>query len=143
MTHMIGDALTAQLPDLVTRPLDILVVDRNRDINELFASLLNHFGHRAVCVSDAEAALRMVGERKFDAVISGLTLPFMDGFALAGLLRGHANTRDARLIAVSGASGQEITERALRAGFDAHFCKPVRVDDILLALAADTVPAGA
>ncbi|QYF93446.1 response regulator [Massilia sp. PAMC28688] len=143
MTHMVGDALALHLPELVTRPLDILVVERNHDIRQLFTSLLNHFGHRAVSVSDAEAALRLVDGKRVDAVVSGLTLPCMDGFTLAGLLRLHPNAGGARLIAVSGAAGQEVTERALRAGFDAHFCKPVGVEDILLALTAEAAPSGA
>lgn len=136
MTQMVSDALASHLPDLVTHPLDILVVDRSRDITEQFVALLNHFGHRAVSCFDAESALLRVSQHRFDAVISGLKLPFMDGFALAQLLRNHPHTSGACLIAVSGAAGKDTVEQALRAGFNAHFCKPVSVEDILQALPA-------
>ena len=139
MTQMVSDALASHLSELVTHPLDILVVDRSRDITEQFVALLNHFGHRAVSCFDAESAMLRVVQQPFDAVISGLKLPFMDGFAFAQLLRSHPHTSGACLIAVSGAAGTQIVEQSLRAGFDAHFCKPVRVEDILQVLPASLV----
>lgn len=131
---MVGDDVATQLSDLLTRPLHILVVDRSADIAEQYVALLNHFGHRALGVSDGETAMRMVEQQPFDAVISGLKLAGVDGFTLAALLRAHPNTRAARLIAVSGAAGDEVQRRVRQAGFDAHHCKPVSVDDILKSL---------
>ena len=135
MTQMVSDALASHFSDLVIRPLAILVVDRSADITEQFVALLNHFGHHAVGARDAESALRRVADTPFDAVISGLKLPFMDGLAFAVLLRQHPHTCNARLIAVSGAAGKDIVGQALHAGFDEHFCKPVSVEAILHALA--------
>lgn len=135
MTQMVSDALASHFSELVTRPLAILVVDRSADITEQFVALLNHFGHHAVGARDAESGLRCVDARPFDAVISGLKLPFMDGLAFAKLLRQHPHARHARLIAVSGAAGKEVVAQALQAGFDEHFCKPVSVEMILHSLA--------
>lgn len=134
MTKMVGDAIATLFPELVPAPLRILVVDRSTDITEQFAVLLAHFGHRAYTARDAAGAMRMVDEMPFDVVISGLKLPGVDGFELARLLRVHPHAMAARLIAVSGASGEEVVAEAKRAGFDEHHCKPVSVDVIVESL---------
>lgn len=99
-----------------------------------YVALLNHFGHRAVSVPDGDAAMRLVARQTFDAVICGLKLAGFDGFALAALLRAHPHTSGARLLAISGAAGENLLQRARMAGFDAHHCKPVSIDDILKSL---------
>jgi CheY-like chemotaxis protein len=131
---MVGDAVATQFSDLIPRPLRILVVDRSRDIAEQYVALLEHFGHRSVSVADGEAAMREVEQQPFDAVIAGLKLGGIDGFNLAARLRAHPHTCAARLVAISGAAGDEVVQRARAAGFDAHHCKPVAVDDILKSL---------
>lgn len=85
-------------------------------------------------VGDGDAAMRLVAQQPFDAVICGLKLAGFDGFALAGLLRAHPHTSAARLIAVSGAAGDDVVQRSRQAGFDAHHCKPVSIDAILRSL---------
>jgi CheY-like chemotaxis protein len=58
----------------------------------------------------------------------------MDGFAVAGTLRGHAETAHARLIAVTGYGEDTDRRRALEAGFNAHLVKPVDPEKLLLML---------
>lgn len=134
MTKMVGDAIATLFPELVPAPLRILVVDRSADITEQFAGLLAHFGHRVYTACDAAGALRLADEMPFDVVISGLRLAGTDGYELARLLRAHPHARAARLIAVSGACGDEVALRAREAGFDEYHCKPVSVDVILESL---------
>lgn len=132
---MVGGTVATHIPDFVTRPLRILVVDRSRDIAEQYVALLNHVGHHTVSVADGDAAMRLVAKQPFDAVICGLKLAGFDGFSLAALLRAHPHTSGARLVAVSGAAGDDVVERSRQAGFDVHHCKPVSIDAILKSLA--------
>ena len=52
-------------------------------------------------------------------------LPGVDGFALAGLVRGHRNGKDAHIYAITGYGRSEDRTLALASGFDGHLTKPV------------------
>jgi len=52
-------------------------------------------------------------------------LPGMDGYELARVARSQPETRDIRLIAITGYGQEEDRQRALTAGFDLHVAKPV------------------
>jgi CheY-like chemotaxis protein len=49
----------------------------------------------------------------------------MDGHALARRLRSQPETRHAMLIAITGYGQEQDLKKALAAGFDHHFVKPV------------------
>jgi CheY-like chemotaxis protein len=55
----------------------------------------------------------------------------MDGYQLARQLRQRADTRDVRLVAVTGWGQGSDRARAYEAGFDAHLTKPAEPDLIL------------
>jgi CheY-like chemotaxis protein len=48
----------------------------------------------------------------------------MDGFQVAGELRGMAETKDSLIVALTGYSDDECRRRALAAGFDEYLVKP-------------------
>jgi CheY-like chemotaxis protein len=58
-------------------------------------------------------------------------LPEFDGHELARRLRALPGMADVPLVAVSGYGQAHDRERALAAGFDRHFVKPVMAADIL------------
>ena len=58
-------------------------------------------------------------------VLVDIGLPGIDGFALAGLIRGHRNGKDARIYALTGYGRFEDRTLADASGFDGHFTKPV------------------
>ena len=58
----------------------------------------------------------------------------MDGYELARRIRQNPATRDALLFAISGYGQEEDREQSRAAGFDAHFVKPVDLDEIVRAV---------
>jgi CheY-like chemotaxis protein len=57
-------------------------------------------------------------------------LPEMDGNELARRLRAQPGTSGAVLVAVTGYGQQHDRDKALDAGFDHHFTKPVDIDKL-------------
>jgi CheY-like chemotaxis protein len=55
-------------------------------------------------------------------------LPDLDGNELARRLRSHPDTSSMVLLAVTGYGQQHDRDKALDAGFDDHFTKPVDID---------------
>jgi signal transduction histidine kinase/two-component SAPR family response regulator len=71
-------ASTASLPSL-----RILVVEDNKDANDLLCELLKVLGHRPQGVDHPQAAIDAFAAEKFDLLISDIRMPGMSGFDLA------------------------------------------------------------
>ena len=71
-----------------------------------------------------------------EVVLCDLGLPGMDGFTVATVLRQRADTRCARLIAITGYGRDEDRRRSLEAGIDLHLTKPVDPEELQPLLAA-------
>jgi CheY-like chemotaxis protein len=106
-------------------PHRILVVEDNVDSAEAMLLLLRQSGHEVMTVNDGAEAVGVARVFRPDVILLDIGLPGMDGYELAGKLRGMAETRDARMIAVSGYGQQKDRQRSTDAGFDLHLVKPV------------------
>jgi CheY-like chemotaxis protein len=106
----------------------LLVVDDNVDAAEMLAAYFERLGHRDRTVHDGPAALAVARQIVPDVAVLDIGLPVMDGYELAHRLRGMAELRGARLIAVTGYGQERDREQSLAAGFDAHMVKPVDLD---------------
>jgi len=107
------------------RSLRLLVVEDDPTAAEVLTGLLRAQGHDARHAPDALAALAEVesATRPFDALLSDLDLPGMDGHTLAKLLRerGYAEP----IIAITASSRGDEEQRVADAGMDALLRKPV------------------
>jgi PAS domain S-box-containing protein len=111
----------------------ILVVDDNEDASGLLAEMLRSLGHEVVTAIDGPRALEVVNTFAPEIAILDIGLPVMDGYELAAALRQLMNTR-VRLIAVSGYGQEQDKRRAIDAGFECHFVKPVSLQHVLAAI---------
>lgn len=109
--------------------LHVLVVDDVWDILEVFTLLLRAEGAQVTAAATGREAFELVRQRDFDVVLTDLGLPDMPGDALIRLIRDSGHRR-ARVVAVTGFSEPYIT-RALQAGADVVFTKPVEWTQIL------------
>jgi signal transduction histidine kinase len=137
-----GAEFTVRLPiteeTCAAQPLSparrILVVDDNPDQLELLAELLRLRGYEVIVAHDATEALRLVAEHSPRACVIDIGLPDIDGYELARRLRTLPETRDARLIAVTGFGTLADQETFEKAGFDHYFPKPPDLDKFMQAL---------
>ncbi|WP_217995252.1 response regulator [Methylogaea oryzae] len=67
-------------------------------------------------------------ETRPDLLILDINLPDMTGLQLLQRLRGHAETRDIKAIALSANSLPEDVGKGVSAGFAAYLTKPLQVD---------------
>ena len=102
------------------RTLSILVVDDDRDSADGIAMLLEHWEHSVHVAYDSDQALLLYRERRPDLVLLDVGLPRVDGYALAARFRGEQHR--AHLVALTGYSDRS---RAMEAGFEEHFTKPI------------------
>jgi signal transduction histidine kinase/CheY-like chemotaxis protein len=109
-----------RLPDAPARR--ILVVEDNRDVALMLATVLERMGHVVARAHDGPAALALAATFAPDIALLDIGLPGMDGYQLGAALRaGH----DVRLVAVTGYGQEHDRKRSRAAGFEAHLVKPV------------------
>ena len=107
------------------RRLTVLVVDDNVDAAQTLAMLIEALGHDVHVLHDPRGALQRAEEVRPDLCLLDIGLPHIDGIRLARMFRESPALETSRLVAVSG-YGQEVDrERALAAGFDGFFVKPL------------------
>lgn len=118
-------------PALLGGSRRILVVDDNHDAAESLQMVLEMQGHEVFVAHDGPAALEAAARHRPDLVLLDIGLPGLDGYEVAARLRQDPATAGARLVALTGYGHEEVRQRALAAGFDAHFAKPVAVAALL------------
>ncbi len=97
----------------------VLVVDDSRLSRETSARVLIAAGYHPVTVDDGWDAWEILNERRFDAVVTDLEMPRVDGFELIGRIRGEATLRGLPIIVLSSRTSKAIRDRALGAGANA------------------------
>lgn len=112
----------------------ILIAEDNRDGAESLAGLLRLHGHEVEVAYDGERALQVAPVFQPEVAILDIGLPGIDGHELARRLRATDGGRDMLLIAATAYGSPDDVDRAMAAGFDAHFVKPVPLVRFLQAI---------
>lgn len=105
----------------------ILLVEDNTDAAEMLQAVLELQGHRVMVAETGSAALDTLRSSKADLVLCDIGLPDMTGYDVARAIRKELGRRNILLVALSGYGQAEDRERSGRAGFDAHFTKPLDI----------------
>jgi CheY-like chemotaxis protein len=88
-----------------------------------------HWQLQVAC--DGRQGLAMARQRGADLMLVDMNLPDMNGLQLLQRLRAHPATAGVRCIALSADAMPEQVSRALAAGFDGYWTKPIDVQRLL------------
>jgi CheY-like chemotaxis protein len=108
----------------------ILIVDDVEDNREMYAEYLRFAGFEVVTAANGEEGLEQALAKPPDAVVLDLTMPRLDGWALAAALRGDARTQHTRIVVLSGHALTGTEEGALKAGAHSFLTKPCLPEDL-------------
>jgi DNA-binding response OmpR family regulator len=103
----------------------VLIIEDDADGREMLRLLLQIWGHQVEVAADGLQGIQKSCAGRFDVILIDIGLPGMDGYQVARQLRNAPGGRDLVLIALTGHGQPEDRRRALAAGFDEHFTKPV------------------
>lgn len=108
----------------------VLIVDDQQDVAESLAMLIRSFDIEVKTAPDGTSALETLAAFSPDLVITDIGLPGMDGFELATQVRKLAQGKNIVLVALSGWGQEEVRQRAVKAGFDHFFVKPIDIKNL-------------
>ncbi|MFT3820093.1 MAG: response regulator [Rubrivivax sp.] len=109
----------------------LLVVDDEPGIIELLRRLLEEAGYEVAAADSGALALALLDSARFDAVVSDLRMPDMDGAALWQELRRRHPALAGRLLFVTGDTLSATARRILDATGCPHLNKPFTREDLL------------
>jgi two-component system chemotaxis sensor kinase CheA len=116
----------------------ILVVDDALTIRELQRTILERAGYDVTTAADGEDALRQIGERPADLVLTDIEMPRMDGFALTAAIRERDDATP--VLILTSRAGDEDRRRGLAAGADGYLVKSAFDAGALLEAVEDLLP---
>ncbi|HUX36523.1 MAG TPA: response regulator [Rectinemataceae bacterium] len=105
------------------RQAEILIVDDSLNTREIERDVLEAHGYRITLAEDGLDGLAKALGRRFDAVLTDVEMPRMDGFVLTERLRADEAYRDTPIIILTSRSRDEDRRKGIRAGADAYIVK--------------------
>lgn len=113
---------------------NILVVEDNTDMRELFCTVLADSGYNAIPAADGVNALEIMDKEYIDLIIADIMMPHMDGYDLTRSLR-EANY-ELPILMVTAKDQFEDMQKGFRAGSDDYMIKPINVKELVLRVEA-------
>ncbi len=112
----------------------VLVIEDNPANMKLVSLLLLNVGHTVLCAVDAETGLTLARDDQPDLILMDIQLPGMDGLAATSLLKQDPLTATIPVIALTAMAMKADREKAKAAGCDNFITKPLRYQELYLAI---------
>ena len=105
------------------RPL-VLVVDDDPNMLEICDMLLERAGYDRVLAASGEEAVSLLEQQAPALIVLDLTMPGMDGWSVAALVRKHERTARIPILVMTSLT-QNVENAARRAGATGFCLKPI------------------
>ncbi|MCE5286669.1 MAG: response regulator [Pelosinus sp.] len=106
-----------------TEEKTILVVDDSVNTRDIVKSILESYGYTVDLAEDGLAAIEKTGKKVYDAVITDIEMPCLDGFSLTSHLRQDERYRQIPIIIVTSREKAEDKRRGILVGASAYIVK--------------------
>ena len=107
----------------------ILVVDDERNITDVLATILRSLGYSVSAASDGEEALNILKKEYYELVITDIKMPQMDGLSL--LKEINKLKKDIIIIMLTGLATSDTAVEAMRSGAFDYIVKPFNIEKII------------
>lgn len=108
---------------------NILVVEDNIELQELFCISLYNNGYNALHAKDGIEALEILEHNYVNLIISDIMMPNMDGYQLVNELKGMDEHIPVLIITAKGSVFDK--EKAFKLGVDDYMVKPINVNEMI------------
>lgn len=101
----------------------ILLVEDDPLITEIYTTKLVECGFQIEVASDGESALRILKEKQFDLLVLDIVLPGLTGFELLRNIRNHEKLKSLQVLILSNLGQKSDIERAQALGVSKYLIK--------------------
>jgi DNA-binding response OmpR family regulator len=115
-------------------PRTVLIVDDERDTNDILASLVRARDFEPIQVYSGARVWTAVEEKRPDLILLDLMLPDMDGFAICDKLKRHRDTNLIPIVMVTALHDESHRLTGVRVGANGYLRKPFSPADLYEAM---------
>ncbi|AGX44717.1 response regulator transcription factor [Clostridium saccharobutylicum] len=112
----------------------ILIAEDDKELSELFSTILVKNGYKTTCAKDGVEALDILDKEYIDLIISDVMMPNMDGFELL------KNIQDSEfnipILIITAKESFQDKQRGFLLGTDDYMVKPIDVNEMVLRVGA-------
>ena len=112
-------------------PKKILVIEDEKDIQELLQLYLKRDGYDVHIAKDGETGLRKASQERYDLVLLDLMLPRVDGLEICRNLRSRPQTADLPIIMITAKAEEADRIVGLEMGADDYITKPFSPREVM------------
>jgi CheY-like chemotaxis protein len=113
-------------------PTTILIVDDQPDNRDMLATLLGQEGYRTLTAAGGMEAMDVIANDSPQLILLDVSMPDMDGYAVASLLKADPKTSGIPNIMVTAHTGRGARVVGLHTGAEDYLTKPVDAPELLL-----------
>lgn len=114
--------------------MNILVVEDDKELRDLFSSVLADNGYTAIPAADGVDAFDILDHTAVDLIVSDVMMPRMDGFEMTRTLRETGYTMPVLMITAKENFADK--REGFRVGTDDYMVKPIDVNEMVLRVEA-------
>lgn len=103
----------------------VLIIEDNRDNQDIYRTILEHHGYRVLIAGDGKSGIVLAHECNPDLILMDISIPIIDGHEATRILKADPRTAAIPIVALTAHALYEDQERALAAGCDGYLAKPV------------------
>lgn len=119
-------------PEAEERTKLILMAEDSLTTRTQMKRILEGGGYEVEVAVDGLEALNRIGTRSFDALVTDIMMPNMDGLTLTEKVRKDPKYKELPIILVTSLSSEDDRKRGLEAGANAYITKPAFDQKVLL-----------
>lgn len=113
------------MPNVMSAPGRLLVVDDNKVNRLLMTRSLEQHGHVVSSAENGRIAIEMLNKEDYDILLLDMEMPEMDGFQVLETLTSDLHLRDIPVIVTSSLEGLDNIVRCIQMGAEDYLTKPV------------------
>ena len=111
-----------------TEPLQILVVDDDKNLAQTLAESLERRGHECTVATTGKAGAAKIEQGEFDVVLTDLRMADVDGLAIVEKVRQHLP--DAEVFVITGYADVKTAVEAMKLGASHYLQKPIDLAEL-------------
>ena len=113
---------------------NILIVEDDKELRELFCTVLLKNGYNTISAKDGAEALDVLDKEYIDLIISDIMMPNMDGFELVKFIRDSPFSLP--ILMITAKESFQDKQRGFLLGVDDYMVKPINVNEMVLRVGA-------
>ena len=102
---------------------NILIVEDEHDIREIYAEVLNMAGYKVEQAADGEKGIQKIRDDNWDILLLDIMLPGKDGIKILKEIKDHPELKKGIIIALTNLNSENIIQEVFGSGADGYLIK--------------------